>query len=130
MMINDKDAKLVKIKPLRHKINQLIDATDTCFYFPFFQGVDLISNGTMILGLFKPPKGKLINGLIPTILEFLRSRVFNVGAFDELISSHSYRLRHPTAFISKFFILYSSQPHTGQSCLAHLLSLIYGHHQP
>jgi hypothetical protein len=126
-MINGKKVKLLKIKPLRHKINQLIDATDTCFYFPYFQGIDLISNNPMILSLFKPPNGKLINGLVLTIVEFLRSRVPNVRAFDELTSSHCHRLRHPSAFISKFFIFYSSQPHTAKSCLAHFLSLIYGH---
>jgi hypothetical protein len=124
-VIKGKEIKISKIKPMRRKINQLIDATDSCFYFPYFQGHDLISNNP-ILSLFKPLQGKLINGLIPAILMFLRSRAFNVRAFDELISSHAFRLRNPSVFISKVFIFYSIQPHTGKSCLAHFLSLIYG----
>jgi hypothetical protein len=66
---------------MRHKINQLVEATDSRFHFPYFQGYDLISNNPMILGLFKPPQGRLINGLIPTILYFLRSRVHTIRAF-------------------------------------------------
>jgi hypothetical protein len=118
--------KEVRIKQKGHRINQPLDATNTTRHFLWFQGVQLISSNPLVLSLFKPPNGKLIQGLIPTIIELLRSRVFNVRAFDELISSHRYRLRNPTAFIYKFFVFYSSQPHTGNSCLAQVLSWIYG----
>jgi hypothetical protein len=125
-IVDGKPETIKKTKQKKHRINHLLDSNLAALYFPIFGSVRLISNNPLIFSLFKPPEGKLIPGMIHRLIILLRSRVFNPRAFDELLSSHSTRPKNPNIFISKFFIHFSTEPHTGKSLLSHLLSLIYG----
>jgi hypothetical protein len=89
-------------------------------FFAFFEAYEWISNSDTVF-----PAGKLIPDSIPKTTQLLIGRIHNRRALQELLST-SFRLRNPSAFISKLFISYSEQPSTGESLLSHLISLIYG----
>ena len=91
----------------------------------YYDRLVLVAQSEHELGRCVPPLGPYDDSLGERLILFLRSRVNNTRAFDELISSHAYRLRHPDAFIEKCFVHYSPQGNTGKTFLAGMLGLLY-----
>lgn len=93
----------------------------------FYNDLELMSSDPNILSAYVPPQGDYDDEFAKELIEFMRSRVRNKRAFDDEISSHAYRLRHPEAFIEKCYVHHSTQGKTGKSFLVETLSLLYPH---
>ena len=91
----------------------------------YYDKLVLVAQSKHELGRCVPPLGPYDDALGERLIQFLRSRINNTRAFDELISSHVYRLRHPDAFIEKCFVHYSPQGNTGKTFLAGMLGMLY-----
>ena len=91
----------------------------------YYNNLVMVSHSSDDLSLYIPPQGAVDVALARGLVDFMRSRIKNPRAFDELISSHAYRLRHPDAWIEKCFIHFSVEGNTGKSFLAAMLGSLY-----
>jgi hypothetical protein len=103
-MIEGKVIKESKTLTKNYSINRSLTSTKTTSNFAFFEAYDLISNNPRVLQLWKLPEGNFSSNLILKIIHRFEERIYNPGALQELLASHSYRLRNPSAFTSKLFI--------------------------
>ena len=117
-----------KPKKVTKKITSMYFLQEAAYqsYFQKYDDLELFTDEPNKLSRFIPPAGDVDKDLAKRIIEFFRNkRIKNPRAFDELISSHAYRLRYPNAFIEKIFVYYSKQGNTGKSFLAGLLAMMY-----
>ena len=101
--------------------------TTSLYYnrFDKYDGVALLSSNNNILQLYNPPaQTDYDEPLILDWIEFMKERLHNPEALDELLDSQAYRFHHPDEFIEKFFINYGNG-HNGKSYLVACLNEIY-----
>ena len=91
----------------------------------YYNGLTLLTDDPTMLCDYVPPQGEYDDAFAAKLIEFMRSRVKNKRAFDEEISSHAYRLRHPDAFIEKCFIHHCTDGNSGKSFMAGMLAKMY-----
>ena len=113
-------AKAVKCSLFQYLIN-----TETSPHLSHYDGLTLLTDDPHMLCEYVPPQGEPDLKLAENLIEFMRSRVRNTRAFDEEISSHAYRLRHPGAFIEKCFVHHCVHGNSGKSFLAGMLAKMY-----
>ena len=91
-----------------------------------YDGVELLSDDPNTYQVYKPPVGVYDEKLIQEWLSYMREdRIENPEAFNELLSSHAFRFRHPNEFLAKFFINYGSNGGEGKGFMNACFESVY-----
>ena len=112
-------------KTIQKSLYQYINTPATSPPLKFYRELTLLSDESDVLSDYVPPQGEVDLKFAEDLIAFMRSRVKNKRAFDEEISSHAYRLRHPGAFIEKCFIHHCIEGNSGKSFIAGMLAEMY-----
>ena len=94
-------------------------------HLAYFHRTELFSDDEGVLSRYVPPMGEANDELAKKFITFFENRVNNPEALHDLLSSHAYRLRHPSAKIEKCFISYSPEGNSGKTFLASVIDMLY-----
>lgn len=91
-----------------------------------YNDVDIFSDDPTILSLYVPPTCDAPDvSMIESYIKDMQTRFYNPEAFNELLATHAFRLRHPNVNIVKFFIFFSIAGKTGKTSLMEQIDLLY-----